>query len=276
MSAVAVRTCAKCGRSSPITEMRAIHEEVRSGRSSGRSFFSASNGGSMSYGAGSGYRSTHSHRTTSGHIGGATRYRDVDNFYCEPGCYEARLIERRRERALRVAAYTALVLACLGAALWYYLNRTPSFGAGEESAPPASQNASGNAAAAVATAAIAEPKNARASIESTSPPTDKPAEPQALPQQMAEPAQRPLPTPDDTLELARAIDSALSTGDPQRWTAVDRSLSGGVSVSGVQTYPDRECRSYRYTVEIADKTQTAPAGTGCALTGQRWSHTQHP
>lgn len=69
-------------------------------------------------------------------------------------------------------------------------------------------------------------------------------------------------TPNNDSNLAAALVKSLTSGDPQTWTD-EGGAYGSISVSTVQDYGSKHCRSYRYTVIRDGKTWTSPDGTAC-------------
>ena len=77
----------------------------------------------------------------------------------------------------------------------------------------------------------------------------------------------PLPTPQSSGEIGSAVRRALDSGELSSFST--DTYRGQVSVSTAQSYGDRECRSFRYTISGAGSDQTMD-GTACRVGEGSW------
>jgi hypothetical protein len=77
-------------------------------------------------------------------------------------------------------------------------------------------------------------------------------------------------TPEKSKNLRGAIIKSLKTGKPVKWRDIG-GVSGYVSSSSTQEYPDKTCRSYIYTMVSGGVEVTSDAGLGCQLPGEGWA-----
>lgn len=76
-------------------------------------------------------------------------------------------------------------------------------------------------------------------------------------------------TPEESKALKGAIIKSLKTGKPVKWRETG-GVSGYVSSSSTQEYPDKTCRSYIYTMVSGGVEVTSDTGLGCQLPGEGW------
>lgn len=267
MTNVPYETCERCGETFPLTEMRAIRETVRAGWTSGHSRSGRSNSLTSSS---SGFST--STRSSSGHVGGTTRYKKERRFYCVPkGCFQKR---KRQIFVGQLFGWGFIGLLVVGGIAVYSSNRnistpTPTSNVenGQSSLPESDGSSASSATAAPETKETPEP-----------PPSSdaRTAEaPEAAPNQSSDATALTPPSPDSYPALAAAVKEALESGQVARWHD-GSGASGEVSVSAAQTYQDRECRSYRFTVRHGAEVYSSNGDTACKLTDGPWDLSAKP
>lgn len=269
------KSCIACGvvRDQPF--MKAVNESILVSRTSGTYSSGSSSRRSNTYSSSSGkpnsgrYSNTSSTGNNSRTTSGKSTYKYVTNWYCS-SCYEARARRRRN----RIAVISSLSL--VGIAVFIFLASAGSEDSGNSTATVAESAALSDTlnetplptpeSLATNAEAAEDPNEASGAIgEGGGPPVESNI--------AAGETARGLPektiTPDTSEELREAVIKSLKTGKAARWRE-SGSISGYVSSSLTQEYPDKVCRSFIYTIKQRGTEITSPVGLGCKFPGQDW------
>jgi len=260
MTDYAEKECVACGLIAPANQMVAVTEEARVGRSSGRwstggssGRSTHSSGGHTSYGTSN--RSSHSYTS------GQDFYETQRNWYCGACDHARRLAIAARRRATLIVG--GIVVAVVAAAV---IGVTFADRSGSPAASPSE---------AVATNTDAAPMPTPSSVdaeEAGDGDVDPPAsEVTTLVQEPLAPPPEAAPAPEvaEDSPQYRALLVSLETGEPARWNERG-GFQGFVSVSELQDYPDRRCRSFYYRTTYRGETNTTETQMTCQAPGGVW------